>query len=381
MQGEKNEQICLTGLSLLTAYGADWRSYWKHLMQGHRALGPASRFCFSSSSPPIVAEVKSLGEGKSEAPRQSTWLRAVLQDVCYAAGVSTSLSRCLLIIVGQAPQAVGAYADESDVHEMVGPEPNELGLTSEPEAVIYLSHACASAAMGLLLAREWLMADLVDFVIVAGASVLNRYEYANMDVVRALSSTGARPFDLERDGTTLGEGAGAIVLEKRKRAQARQQNVHAVLLGGACCVAGESEVALDVDIATTCIQRALQDAGRPQIDYIHAHAPGTVQGDQAELAALEAVAAYWMWDSIPVSSHKGAVGHLMHASAFPAFGAALGFLQERIVPAGAGLRQSEPTTRRLRLIRTCERSPNATAVLVNSFGFCGNYAALVLGEA
>ena len=90
--------------------------------------------------------------------------------------------------------------------------------------VIWLASA-KGVAFALGFARHVLRSGMVDVVLIAGATVLNRYEYRSMQVVRALSPHGARPFDVERDGVVLGEGGGAVVVETAEHARRRGAQV------------------------------------------------------------------------------------------------------------------------------------------------------------
>ena len=112
---------------------------------------------------------------------------------------------------------------------------------------------------------------------------------------------------------------------------------------------------------------------------VHAHATGTPQGDAAEAEALFKVAELRQWSDTPVSSHKGAIGHLLHASAMPGIAAAAGFLSTGIAPGTPGL-QHPMAADRIRLISAPVRTPKAMYVLVNSFGFHGNHASLVFSK-
>ena len=125
------------------------------------------------------------------------------------------------------------------------------------------------------------------------------------------------------------------------------------------------------------MRRALDDAGSPRLGYVHAHATGTAQGDASELHALDALCAARGLRELPVSSHKGAIGHLFHASAFPALAACIEALRRGVAPPTVGLR--EPLETRYVLLPT---SPvvlsGAEHALINSFGFSGNITSLVL---
>jgi len=126
--------------------------------------------------------------------------------------------------------------------------------------------------------------------------------------------------------------------------------------------------------------RALEEAGVVGVDYVHAHATDTVQGDAAEVEAITRLTAKRGIPDITVSSHKGALGHLLHASAFPGLVAAIGAIRDGLLPTTIGLR--EPLL--ARGVHLPVEGPASVAprpvehVLVNAFGFGGNNASVLL---
>jgi 3-oxoacyl-[acyl-carrier-protein] synthase II len=198
-----------------------------------------------------------------------------------------------------------------------------------------------------------------------------------MSVVRAVDRTAARPFDVERAGISLGEGGGAVILEPAGAARARGLRADLTVAGTACRVVGEKPAASAPEVVTDCLRSALSDAGADRLDHVHAHATGTPQGDAAELRAIETVAGELGVRSVPVSSHKGAIGHLLHISGVPAVAAAALALRTGTAPPTAGLSRAEPTDR-VRLPIRPLRIPGARLAAVNNFGFGGNNASVVL---
>ncbi|GAA3492888.1 beta-ketoacyl synthase N-terminal-like domain-containing protein [Streptomyces cremeus] len=378
--------VALTGLGLVTALGSGPDAFWRGLLDGRRALGRLTRLAGAYRSD-VVAEVTfaacPVPAGARKARLASDAARQALAD----AGLNRLPAGSLVVVVSQAPYDTDPY--ETDQHEadrtgtdFTGPSPTALldaiGTPHTAVTVTHLSHACASAAFGAAFARDWLLAGLGPCALVVGASALNRFEYASMDVVRALSPTGARPLDGARNGVTVGEGGGAFVLESAGHAAARGRAPKALLSGAACLVDGQGAAASEVRAIRTCMRTALREAGEPPVDHVQAHATGTPQGDGAEVAALGDVARELGWNGVPVGSHKGSVGHLLHASAFAGVAAAVGFLRERTAPGTPGLRTPLELPDRLLVPVGPIAVPRARHVLVNSFGFSGNNASLVL---
>jgi 3-oxoacyl-[acyl-carrier-protein] synthase II len=370
-----DEKVVVSGVGVVTAFGAGVGPLLEGLGDGRCCFAPTRRVVTAGGLSPIVAEAPAgTISGRS---RKAELLSLALGEALAATARLGEAARTVVFLVGQAPRLVGPPQTATDVADLVGPSEHEFESLFGARAV-YLSHACASAAIGVCLAREWLRAGLADFAIVAGACALNRYEYASMEAVLALSASGARPFDEARNGTTIGEGAGAIVLEREASVLARFAEPLAYVAGAACRVgAGTANSA--PELVRACIEGALADANIVQPDYIHAHAPGTWQGDAVELEVLEETGAARQWRSVPVSSHKGAVGHLLHASAFPALVVGLRSLRDGRMPGTVGLRDP-PMTRYCRLLSERDETASIETVLVNSFGFGGNNASIVLAR-
>ncbi|WP_433869024.1 beta-ketoacyl synthase N-terminal-like domain-containing protein [Saccharopolyspora sp. CA-218241] len=355
--------VVITGLGLVSPFGVGVGAFWSGLRSGGSALAPARRF--AGAAEPVGEVPDDLG-----APRKRAYLTRALGEALVDAGLSGVPDDALLVLVGQAPWESGELPDWD---EFVGPAaPESLG-----ERTSYLTHACASAGFGVGFAREAIRSGLTDTVVVAGATALNRYEYASMSAVRAVSGAAARPFDRARSGISIGEGGGAVVLESAERAAARGAPRDVVVAGVCCRVGTGKSAASDPELIEDCVRDALADADADRLDYVHAHATGTPQGDQAELVALESVAADCGSAALPVGSHKGAVGHLLHTSCLPGITAAVLALRTGEVPPTAGLTDPEATAR-LRLAPARLPVDRPAAAAVTSFGFGSNNCALLL---
>ncbi|MFH8592860.1 beta-ketoacyl synthase N-terminal-like domain-containing protein [Streptomyces rimosus] len=373
--------IVISGLGLVTPFGTGVAPYWRGLLEGRSALRPARRFKAPSYRGEPVGEVPG-PDPAAGTPRKSSYARSAIAEAVEAAGLPGVPRDALVILVGQAPDpGRETGADPASEQEFLGPDPSgTLGPAFAPGRVLHLSHACASAVFAVGFAREALRAGVAPVAVVAGSSVLNRYEYASMDVVRAVGRDAARPFDAGRAGISLGEGGGAVVLETAGHARSRGHVADLVVAGAACRVAGAKAAASDAELIGACMRDALEDAAVDGLDHVHAHATGTAQGDAAELAAIEAIAAETGSSALPVSSHKGAIGHLLHISGAPALAAAALTLRTGTVPPTAGLMSAEDTDRVV-LPTAPLRLPSARTAAVNSFGFGGNNASLIVRTA
>ncbi len=186
--------------------------------------------------------------------------------------------------------------------------------------VISPNSACSSSAQAIGLGFEAIQNGIQDIMLCGGADELHVMTNVSFDVVQAASfkyndnpEMTPRPFDKDRDGTVCGEGAGCIVLESEESAKARGAKILGEIMGFSTLSSGVHMAQADTESIKTCIQSALKRAeiGIEDVDYINAHATGTIVGDMSEAQAVKDV----FGDSVPVSGFKGYFGHTLGASA------------------------------------------------------------------
>ncbi|MFG2006146.1 beta-ketoacyl synthase N-terminal-like domain-containing protein [Spirillospora sp. NPDC048911] len=363
--------VRLTGIGLVTGFGQGAHRFWNGLLE--TATLPVH-------DEPDVGPfpIRGIRYTTPTSPKRLVMLDLALREALADASLEAVPEDALVMRVGQGPEP--GSPPNAAAAEMLDMWPWRHPLLPASCEQIHLSHACASAAVAVGFARDWLAADLAEIVVVAGVSALNGYENLGMHVSRALTAGSPLPFDRARSGIVLGDGAGVLILETVPHAAHRGATSDIEVAGAVSRVAAGDASSSDPDVVTDCTLRAVRQAdlatGPAGTPYIHAHATGTVQGDAAEIAGLEDLAARMDWDNVPVSSHKGAIGHLMHASAFPAVAAGVYTMRERLAPGTSRLSDPE-NTHRLHLLADAVPC-NARSVLVTSFGFAGNSAALVL---
>ncbi|MER5631682.1 beta-ketoacyl synthase N-terminal-like domain-containing protein [Streptomyces nitrosporeus] len=367
--------VVVSGTGLVTAFGDGGDAFWQNLLDGNRGLSELTRFDASRFRSRTVCQTDV--ETPHGQPARRALVDRARREALREAGLDRLPGRTLLVSAGVVPH-LPQVGDAPRIDEIaLEPGGNDDAAGVAPQNAVLMAHACASGAFGLAMAREWLLCGLADTAVVTGVSSLNSYDYACLDVLRATSTSAARPFDEERSGVTIGEGAGVIVLESAEHAAARGHTPLATLSGISCRVAGQGISRLNAHIGAACMREALAMAGLTSVDYVHGHAPGTRQGDEAELLALDQVGAEHGWRGVPVSSYKGAAGHLLHASVFPAVVAAVRALHHEVLPGTPGLRKPLDA-RHVRVLRDPEPCDGIRSVMVNNFGFGGNNAAFLL---
>ncbi|MFB3883376.1 MAG: beta-ketoacyl-ACP synthase II [Armatimonadota bacterium] len=260
----------------------------------------------------------------------------------------------------------------------------EFGFTGPTTAN---SNSCASGTVAVGDALRMIQRGEVEAVIAVGAEApIAPLCYGAFSVIRAMSARNddpgraCRPFDRDRDGFVMGEGAGALVIESRAHARARGARIYAEVLGYALTNDGHHMTAPrpDGSSAARAISLALRDAGVPadQVDHVNAHGSSTPLNDPVETTAIKAALGPHAAD-VPVSGTKGLYGHpLGAAGAIEAVISVLA-IERSMLPPTANLEHPAPDCD-LDLVGPAGRSQSVNCVLSNSFGFGGINACVVL---
>jgi 3-oxoacyl-[acyl-carrier-protein] synthase II len=254
-----------------------------------------------------------------------------------------------------------------------------------------VSSACASGNHAIGEAFANILAGRSDIMITGGAeAALTPVGLASFCAARSLSTrndepqAASRPFDRDRAGFVLSEGAGILILEELESAKERGANIYAELLGYGATDDGHHITAPlpDGDGAARTMKLALADAGLSpeQIDYINAHGTGTELNDVAESSAIRAVFGEHA-PKVPVSSTKSCIGHLLGASGAVELIVCVKAINESAVPPTINLENPDPKCGpEMDFVPLQARQTKVTAALSNSFGFGGHNACLVVGK-
>ena len=246
--------------------------------------------------------------------------------------------------------------------------------------------ACATGAHSLGEAARTVERGDADLMLAGGTEApVTELSVAGFNAMRALSTrndaptAASGPFDAERDGFVLGEGAAVLVLEERAHALARGAPIHAELLGYAATgdAAHIAQPTADAEGAQRCMRLALQDAGlqTADVDFVNAHATSTPAGDLSEAHAIRELFGP-LCDQLAVSATKSMTGHLLGAAgALEAF-FSIRALETGILPPTINLEAPDPGCR-LDHVANKARRRRIRVALSNSFGFGGTNAALV----
>ena len=238
-----------------------------------------------------------------------------------------------------------------------------------------LSTACSSAANAIMLGARLLQAGEADMVVAGGTEALSRFHLNGFNSLMILDHNSCRPFDANRAGLNLGEGAAFVVLEPEEQAKRRNAPVHAYLTGygNACDAFHQTASSENGEGAYRAMKEALDTANlsTQDIQYVNAHGTGTPDNDRSESVALKRIFGN---DLPPVSSTKSFTGHTTSASGGIEAVICILALQNHFIPANLGWEKPmadgiTPTPG--------ETNVRLQHVLCNSFGFGGNDSALV----
>lgn len=242
--------------------------------------------------------------------------------------------------------------------------------------------ACSSGATAIGYARDLIRAKLAPVVICGGTEPLCRITYAAFNALQAVDPEYCKPFDKNRQGLSLGEGSGILILEALSHARERGALIYGEVLGYGVSCDAHHMTAPDPEGAGAALAmgRALEDAGvsTEAVDYINAHGTATPANDLMETKAIKAVFGRRAY-RIPVSSTKSMIGHTLGAAGAIEGVAALLAIHHRFIPPTIHHQTPDPQCD-LDFVTDGARASDVSIVLSNSFAFGGNNTVVVFGK-
>lgn len=393
--------VVVTGIGAVSGYGLGVAALWRGLAGGRTSIREVTRFDVEPHRTRVAAEVPGdvapvrRFRGASLADRFG--LAAADEALAHAGLADGFGDRRVGVYFGCSTG--GTFETELFYHGWTGARGRRTSLrlllsqqTSAPGDAVAravgasgptrtICSACASATLALGDALDDLRGGEVDVALAGGADALCQLTFAGFNSLRAVDPSPCRPFRADREGMSIGEGAAMLVLERQADAVARGARPLARLLGaGASCDAHHMTAPDPSGLGVArAIHAALADAGLEpaQIDFVNAHGTGTPLNDAAEWAALAEVFGERA-GRIPVTSTKGAVGHLLgSAGAIEAVATVLCLIEHAVhpTPGGGAVDPQGPVD----LVRDLPRPVAAEAIaLSTNFAFGGSNAAVVL---
>lgn len=376
-------KVVVTGIGLVSALGKTLTQTWSTLLKGESAIQIQQPFEHFPALPLAMV-------GSQPADLYSLLLGAVDEAIADAGLQLPLLGAGVVVGSSRGHQAqMEAIAESWVSHRQIPSVPNWLVVLPHTAALTTARHigsegpvkapmaACATGVMSLFQAWELIRRGDCDCALAAAVEApITPLTLAGFERMGALATTGCYPFDRQREGLVLGEGAAVVFMESSTTARSRGAHVYGEVLGFGLSADGYHASAPDPQqqgsrvAVETCLQRSLITMDR--IGYIHAHGTSTKLNDAHEAALLQACGA----QEIPISSTKGATGHTLGASGLLGVVFCLLALRNQVVPPCVGLRQPAMP---LNFVRTATPLDLENALCL-SFGFGGQNLAVALGR-
>ncbi len=419
---DKMRRVVVTGLGAVTPIGANVETTWQALLNGASGADRITKFDPQNFSTSYACEIK-FGVGSDKLFDPDQWMekkeqrkvdpfilygmaaaKQAIIDSGWVAKSKESQDRTG-VIIGSGIGGLGNIADTANLLKARGPRrispffiPGSLinlasgqvsiehGFTGPNHAV---STACATGAHAIGDAARLIMLDDADVMVAGGAeSPITEIGIAGFNACKALSTkyednpmAASRPFDENRDGFVMGEGAGIIVLEELQHAQNRNAKIYAEILGYGLTGDAHHITAPSSDgeggfrAMTAALKRA--NLSPKDINYINAHGTSTL----ADIIELSAVQRLYSEPSsvLKMSSTKSSIGHLLGAAGAVEAIFCILSIRDQVVPATLNLENPE-TNSWIDLVPKIAEDHKVNYTLSNSFGFGGTNAALILGR-
>ena len=392
--------VVVTGLGVVSPYGVGAKAYWSGLSAGTCAIRPATLIETAGFRCRLAAEVPDALPGSRRLSRADRLAQLAAREALDDAGLGPADRREAALLVGAVGggmlEAEAWYWRRTGERGAAGPRPpgppdrralasvlphshadavgSRLGLYGPRETVIT---ACSSGAVALALASDLVADGVVDVALAGGADSLTRICFMGFNALRLLDPNPCRPFDRDRRGMSIGEGAAFVVLESAAHARARGVRVYAELAGYGMTTDAFHVTAPqpDGEGMVRAMRAALTRAGAGPRDvgYVNAHGTATPQNDRIEAHALREV---FGEGSLLVSASKSMIGHTMAAAgALEAVATVLAVVHE-LVPPTANLSTPDPDVA-FDCVPGTAREAALDVAVSNSFGFGGQNLSLL----
>jgi 3-oxoacyl-[acyl-carrier-protein] synthase II len=410
-------RVVITGMGLVTPLGIGVEDNWRALVEGRSGIGPITQFDCSAYATRIAGEVKDFDATRWIDKREVRLLDRFLQLAIAAGQLAMDDAGLPKRFEGEAAERAGCYvgAGLGGVHTIEktyslllekGPRhgfspyfvtgiivnlaPGQLSIRHNLKGP-NMSHvsACSTGAHSIGEAARAIQLGICDVMVAGGTeATISPLGLGGFNAMRALSVRNAeptkasRPFDKDRDGFVIAEGAGIVVLEELEHAKKRGARIYAELLGyGATADAHHiTSPAPDGEGAQRCMKMALRDAklAPDQIGYINAHGTSTKQNDSTETRAVKGVFGEHAY-KLAISSTKSMTGHTLGAAGGIETAFSTLVVQRGVLPPTINRDTPDPECD-LDVVPNHAREKRVDRALSNSFGFGGTNATIIVGR-
>jgi 3-oxoacyl-[acyl-carrier-protein] synthase II len=408
------KRVVVTGLGAVTPLGNSVPEYWSNLLKGVSGAGPITRFDASKFKTRFACEVKNFDPGlyfdRKEARKQDLYSHfaiAAADEAIKDSGINleqVNLAR-FGVIWGSGIGGVETFYKESAeyakgdgtprfnpffIPKMIGNiAGGQISIRYGLRGPNYTAvSACASSTNSLIDAFNYIRLGKADMFVTGGSeAAINETGVGGFNAMHAMSTSNddpqgaSRPFDANRNGFVLGEGAGAIILEEYEHAKARGAKIYAEMAGGGMSADAYHLTAPHPEGigAIAVMQETLSDANmKPDdVDYINVHGTSTPLGDATELKAIQKVFGDHAYE-MNISSTKSMTGHLLGAAGVIEAIACILTVKNGVVPPTINNTTVDPEIDpKLNLTLNKAQERNVDVALSNTFGFGGHNASVI----
>ena len=409
-------RVVVTGMGAITPVGTDVPTLWQNVTNGKSGIGPVTHFDVTQYDCRIAGEVQNFEPVKwfknpkdvSRADRYAQLAMAAAVEAINDAGLAGPLEHAERygVMIGS---GIGGLKTLEDQHTiLMNKGPNRVSPFMIPMMISNMASglvsmefgwrgpnfatvsACSTAAHAI--GEAWRMireGDADAFAAGGSEATIVPLGIGGFAAMKALSTRNddpqraSRPFDKDRDGFVMGEGAGIVVLEELAHAKKRGAKIYGEIIGyGLSADAYHMSAPLpEGQGATRCMMMALEKAGvnRDEVDYINAHGTSTPVGDICETKAIKALFGDRAKDGLLVSSTKSMMGHLLGAAGAIETIVCVLAIKNGVIPPTINLDNPDPQCD-LDYVPHTAREKKIKLALNNSFGFGGHNATLVARE-
>lgn len=410
------KRVVITGLGAVTPIGNNVNDYWESLKSGKSGAGPITKWDASKFKTRFACELKDFdpleylhrNEVRKNDPYVIYALTAAQQAINESGLNFEEMDRTRLgVIWGTGVGGFDSFENEVIDYARGSGEPRfnpyfiVKTIPNMASGIISIKHglmginqtvisACATSNSAMMDAFNYIRLGKADVIVSGGSeAAITQAAMGGFSIMRALSSrnddpkAASRPFDVDRDGFVMGEGAGALILEDYDHAVKRGAPIIAEVLGAASTADAYHLSATHPEGlgAKTAMKLALEEAGISisDVGYINAHATSTPVGDISELKAIKAV----IGDSganPKISSTKSMTGHLLGAAGAAEAIASIKAIQHGIIPPTINVDNMDPETEGLDIVTGEAVEAEVNYAMSNTFGFGGHNAIVVFGK-
>jgi 3-oxoacyl-[acyl-carrier-protein] synthase II len=400
-KNDPKRRVVVTGLGVVSSIGIGVEEFWKNLIAGKSGISEIEAFDTSAYPVHKGGEVKNFKPEHFIDKRKLKYIGRASQLAIAAAKLAIKDAKLKKDAINKASVLMGTTLGEAPLIERMNESLAQDKIHDIEEANIFLyptnsipvnvalnlgchGHnimfptACSAGNYAIGYGHDMIKNNEASVVLAGGSDAFSRIAFTGFNRLMAMAPEKCQPFDKNRKGMMLGEGAGVLILESLEHAEKRKAKIYTEVLGyGLSCDAHHMTQPSEEGIVS-CMEKAIKEAGilKEDVGYISAHGTGTPQNDKTECVAIKKVFGK-KYKNIPCSSIKSMLGHTMGAaSAIEAIACCLA-IRDKIAPPTINYETSDEECD-IECVPNKAEQKNIKIALNNSYAFGGNNACLVL---